>query len=663
MQDANDVLVKHGDYTLKKTIENSKPYPVDGIYGVRDFETGIRNLYDNGVPETYSTGWNNLDQFFTIRPGELTIVTGIPGHGKALALNTEIPTPKGFKTMADLKVGDKVFDENGKPCNIIRTTEVMYNRKCYSIDFGNETNVICDADHLWLTRDDKARRSELMAIRNNRVKSRQLKLRGNNQSHKRTFPSIKKTSEIAETVYVENGKRLNHAITKAKALKYGYKKLPLHPYLLGIWLGDGRVSMPAITIADEFIVDEIKRLGYDINKISGNYAYYIKNIVGLFRNMDLLNNKHIPENYLHSSINQRLQLIQGLMDSDGTVDKYGNCEFTNKNFKLATGVMELLRSLGITVKLTQGKAKLNGQSYGIKYRLLFSTNVKIFKLPRKRKKIKNRRHRFNHHFIKDCKPVKSVPVKCIEVDSPSKLFLCTKSCIPTHNSEFIDALFINFMMLHDWKVSVFSPENYPLEFHFVKLAEKLTNAPFFKGRTIRIQEDMLQDSIEKLHEHFHFILPSEEELTLEHILQKIRATVYRYGIRACIIDPWNEIEHCRPIGISETDYISQSLTKARRFARLHGINVFIIAHPAKLQRKKDGNGYPVPTPYDISGSAHWRNKADNCLTVFRDVKSDSGVVQIHVQKVKFKQVGKPGMVSMIWNKVTGRFKEGGIYEK
>ena len=135
--------------------------------------------------------------------------------------------------------------------------------------------------------------------------------------------------------------------------------------------------------------------------------------------------------------------------------------------------------------------------------------------------------------------------------------------------------------------------------------------------------------------------------------------LYRRGIKGLIIDPYNELDHSRPASMLETEYISQFLSRVRRFARQFGIHVWIVAHPSKPLKDKDG-GQVCPTPYDVSGSAHWYNKADNILTVFRDVKADDNRVQIHVQKVRFRTTGKPGVVELRYHQATGRFSE--IYQ-
>jgi twinkle protein len=134
--------------------------------------------------------------------------------------------------------------------------------------------------------------------------------------------------------------------------------------------------------------------------------------------------------------------------------------------------------------------------------------------------------------------------------------------------------------------------------------------------------------------------------------------VKRHGISALSIDPWNEIDHTRPSGQTETDYISIALAKIRRFARNYKVHVFLIAHPTKLPKEKDGK-YLCPTPYDIAGSANFRNKADNCLAVYRNLEDDSKAVEIHIQKIRFREIGKVGRADLYYQVDSSRYSEWG----
>lgn len=218
-------------------------------------------------------------------------------------------------------------------------------------------------------------------------------------------------------------------------------------------------------------------------------------------------------------------------------------------------------------------------------------------------------------------------------------------------SEWLDALTVNLALREGWTFGVFSPENQPLTYHTRKLIEKYVGKPVGEGLTERMTIQEYDDAVTWVDEHYTFILP--ELPTVDGLLETAQSLVLSRGIRGLIIDPWNEIDHSRAAAISETEHISQCLSKIRQFARNNGIHVWVVAHP-RIMRKEDGK-YPVPTPYDVAGSAHWRNKADNCITVHWDQVKGGDTVQVHVQKVRKKQNGRLGMVELRYNKVVGQY--------
>jgi len=226
--------------------------------------------------------------------------------------------------------------------------------------------------------------------------------------------------------------------------------------------------------------------------------------------------------------------------------------------------------------------------------------------------------------------------------------------IPSHGkSEWLDSLLVNLVNRLGWRFTLFSPENFPVQLHGTKLIQKFLRETFDKRW---IDGETKEHGKAWLIEHFTFLDPCEDDLTLDCLLDLTRISVMRRGIKGLILDPWNEIEHKRQAGMSETEYVSESLTKIRRFARKYKIHVWIVAHPTKL-RKNDNGEYPVPTPYDISGSAHWRNKADNCIAVWRNVTNENSAVEVHVQKVRFRTVGKAGMAELFYDVRSGTYSE------
>ena len=216
-------------------------------------------------------------------------------------------------------------------------------------------------------------------------------------------------------------------------------------------------------------------------------------------------------------------------------------------------------------------------------------------------------------------------------------------------SEFLDEMAVRFSLKYDWRCAWFSPENFPVTLHHPKLIEKLIGKRFMKGLMKPME---FESAVGYLSHNFFDILP-EEGYRVDTILEKAETLVRRKGIRVFILDPYNCLEHQIPTGQSETQYISEFLEKLRSFARRRQALVILAAHPTKMKRDPLTKQFPVPTMYDISGSAAFFNKADFGIAIERDrVK---GVTRVHVQKVKFRHLGQPGIASFQYNTCCGRF--------
>jgi twinkle protein len=228
-------------------------------------------------------------------------------------------------------------------------------------------------------------------------------------------------------------------------------------------------------------------------------------------------------------------------------------------------------------------------------------------------------------------------------------------------SEFLDALLVN-LMHQGWHTCYFSPENQPVELHMAKILEKVSGMPFGRGPTERMTvEDIRSLAISMLASRYQFLpIPEEGTLTAPEVLDRSEPWLMNWRGKgrkvSLVIDPWNELEHNRPHQMSETEYVSKTLTKVRNWARPRGIHVFIVAHPQKMRRE---NGkLPIPTLDMISGSQHWWNKADCGITVWRNHDElESQEVEIHVPKIRFKHIGRPGVVKLRYDRVTGRYHE------
>ena len=219
--------------------------------------------------------------------------------------------------------------------------------------------------------------------------------------------------------------------------------------------------------------------------------------------------------------------------------------------------------------------------------------------------------------------------------------------IPNHGkSMFMDQVAVNLAAAHDWKFACFSPEHSPAR-HLARLAEKVTQKPFDDGPTARMSRGELRDAMDWLEQRFTFIRTADATPTIDWLLERFRWCAIRRGVNAVVIDPYNEIEASRPREQTETEYVSVLISKLKRFAAAHGATIFMVVHPTKLKRDDSGQE-PVPTLYDLSGSAHWRNKADAGIVVHRDFATDR--TQIFVRKIREQPAhGSIGAADLVFN--------------
>ena len=371
--------------------------------------------------------------------GTETIIDGIldrKGHTRALInaqqmynyncldLDTKLPTPTGWTTIRDVKEGDYLIDDKGLPTKVLGISPININRRCFKITFDSGAEIIADETHLWTVEERGKRKAKTFDWQTKTITTKEL-------AAKKHYIKVVEPVSLDETL------------------------IPIHPYILGVWLGDGSTGVNSITtgIDDALEMKELlNSFGYKAGDIRVNKDKTATNITvhGLRNdliNSKLLGNKHIPNKYLRASYDQRLALLQGLMDTDGCISKANNqCIFVNTNTNLINGIIELLSSLGIkcTKEIVKAAARKfpSGETYNCQeaYRITFTAdpNQPVFKLSRKlniQQKDRNLHwRRTKRHGIKAIVEIPSVPVKCLTVDAPSKLFLAGEHFIPTHNT-------------------------------------------------------------------------------------------------------------------------------------------------------------------------------------------------------------------------------------
>jgi FtsK/SpoIIIE family/FtsK alpha domain/Ftsk gamma domain/LAGLIDADG-like domain/4TM region of DNA translocase FtsK/SpoIIIE len=467
------------------------------------------------------------------------LIAGATGAGKALALDTPIPTPHGWTTMGEIQVGDEVFDERGHRCMVIGATPVMRDRPCYEVEFSDGTVIVADAEHLWQTSTAAGRQqggrpprgvpywppadvarvvrraAEVLGEPDHLVGTAEVIADVGPQFRNVVYNAamrLPKEGRVIRPTYRRGGRevsfwaqaysahlmykaltervttpaggsrisqadaepvttrqiaaslrargRLNHSVAACGPLQYSGQELPVAPYTLGAWLGDGDTHCARLTCADEEIIESVRADGYTVVKHGTPLRYGISHQATgsrwretngfrtSLRELGVLGDKHIPDVYLRASVAQRRSLLAGLLDTDGSCERGGAVTFAVTNERLARSVLELALGLGYKATLTTKPCKGRRQDTSTVYTVSFRPDNPVFRVKRKlaRQVLTSPASPARQRYISDVRPIASVPVRCIQVSSPSRLYLASRSCIPTHNSTCVNGLISSILL-------------------------------------------------------------------------------------------------------------------------------------------------------------------------------------------------------------------------
>ena len=390
---------------------------IDEIYPVIP-ETQIYT----GINDTLHLNHNyagTFDMLFTMKiNGEWKLMIH---DWKGLPLDTPIFTDKGWKTMGTITTEDKVYDKNGILCNVLHTSSI-HHKPCIKITFNNNDEIVCDEDHRW----------EITFMKN--------------EKHKRFFSKKVMTGKELLEYHSKLDRNKTYLIPRimvSKPIQNEEISLPIHPYVLGAWLGDGNKYDSHITNMYDELWKEIERCGYTLgNDVSqgGCGKAKTRNVNGFMaqaRKCNLYGNKHIPDIFLQGSYKQRLALLQGLMDTDGYYNK------TRKRYVMSTtqewqkkATLQILSSLGIKATVIKAKGKCTNcpnTSVFDRWDICFATTEKVFRI-RDIKPLEKCAITTEFRTIVDVKKCDTVPTRCIEVDSATHTFLCGYNFLVTHNT-------------------------------------------------------------------------------------------------------------------------------------------------------------------------------------------------------------------------------------
>lgn len=342
--------------------------------------------------------------------------------GKALPLDTPIPSPNGWTTMGDLRTGDTVFSDEGKATTVTFTTETMYDHDCYEIVFDDGSVIVADAEHQW----DVSSRSSRRRFKQGRLGSDQVTIT---------------TEKMIDRLKIGVKKpEFNYRIKLTQPVQYNsLTALPVDPYVLGYWLGDGVRNTGRIIIGEEDLVESVSRIqaaGYRM-RVGGSSAidHCVYGLITDLKALGIENAKRIPADYLRAPVDQRWEVLKGLMDSDGSVDEAGHCEYSSSDPLLAQDFYELATGLGLKITRTVGPSFFNGVRHKDRTRFYFNTYKPAFNLERKLKRqMRPGRIVREYRAIVEIRSVATVPVRCITVDSPNSLYLAGEQHLVTHNT-------------------------------------------------------------------------------------------------------------------------------------------------------------------------------------------------------------------------------------
>lgn len=329
---------------------------------------------------------------------------------KGLAVDTPIPTPDGWSTMGRLSVGDRVFDMDGRQCRVLATSEVK-NIGCYRVTFANGMSIVCDEEHYWLARIG-------------------------NGGRRRPWRAYG-IGELCDAK--ERGARVTMPVVGS--LDVAHADLPIDPWVLGYWLGNGRASSPNVTTNGddaEEVCAAITAAGYSLGAVrrdprANAVSIQIKGVTKRFAALGLIGAKHVPPMYLRASADQRSALLRGLVDSDGHVDlERGRAHFYSTDPALAGAVAELARSLGEMVHVDTRQMTGYGKTV-VAHSVTWQPTSAPASVARKAERFRHRQIA-PYRGVATIERVPSVPTRCIEVDSPTRTYAAGVDMIPTHNT-------------------------------------------------------------------------------------------------------------------------------------------------------------------------------------------------------------------------------------
>ena len=576
----------------------------------------LEALYDRGDAITgVPTGYHDLDDLLSgLQPSALYVIGARPAMGKALALDTPIPTPTGWTTMGQLAVGDRVIDEHGTPSSVTYCSPVYTDRSCFEVCFDDGSVLVADAEHQWSVHPD-GRPADTQVLT---------------------------TQQLVDSG--GRGDAPRWAIPVADVLQTPDVLLPVDPYVLGCWISTGLSGCAA---ADGLHHDDVGHFSAEF-ELAG-YRNGARRLAVELSRLGLLGGTppSIPPVYLRAAPKQRLALLQGIADTAATVS--GPAEVTSETAAeiellladggLAAQVHELACSLGQRPGAVTCSEVSTPAGTVPMWRLRWAPTDQVFRLPRKAALLdtadpgpapaRSVRH------ITAIRPTDSVPVRCITVDAPSSLYLAGSAMIPTHNTAFALGMATHAALDAQRPVLFFSLEMSQIELtqRVVCAEARVDSSRVRNGKLVEADWTKIAHATGRLAEAPLWI-DDNPNITVMEIRAKARRLKSRVGDLGLIVIDYLQLMTGRSSAENRQVEVSEMSRQLKILARELETPVVALSQLSRgLEMRQDKR----PVLADLRESGSIEPDADVVMFIYRDEvyhadSADRGTAEIIVSK-------------------------------
>ena len=534
-----------------------------------------------GVP----TGFADLDALTNgLHPGQMIVIAARPALGKALALDTPLPTPDGWTTMGEVQAGDYLIGADGRPTRVLAATDVMRERPCFEVEFSDGTVIVADAEHQWRTTTRASRRQRFSAMAGSCLAAGGIR---------RTQPSRCAPGcgddRAAGGDRARTGRRPPESCRRrGPAAVLPARNLPFPPYVLGAWLGGGHELTPPTDLAQAAL-----------HGLGG-----------------ALDGKHIPAAYLRASEAQRRALLAGLLDAGGHVSSSGAVQFAVTSRRLADDAMELVLSLGYRATMTTRPVRGRTAESPAGYMITFTPADRVFRLARElARQTAQAGPAARSRLITDVRPVPSVPVRCVQVDNSDQMYLAGRSWIPTHNSTLALDLARAASVTHGQTAVLFSLEMSRNEIT-MRLLSAEARVPLHHMRTGQMGDEDWTRLARRMSEVVNapLFIDDSPNMSMMEIRAKCRRLKQRHDLRLVIIDYLQLMTSPKRVENRQQE-VSDMSRSLKLLAKELDVPVVAVA---QLNRGPEQRGDKRPLLADLRESGSIEQDADVVILLHRE---------------------------------------------